>query len=182
VNHPEGRGAAGRAVSVIMPVKNCARFLGAAIGSVLDQASPPREIVVVDGGSTDDSVSIARSYPRVRVVARAKLFLEPGSAIPPGFRAELLEGDHIAHIMETLLARRTAFDLVGGFDTRLSTAEDVDWFSRARDLGVRGGIVDRVLVYKRVHDGNLSLTDAASSRNLLEVVKRSLDRRRGQRR
>jgi len=220
-------------VNVIMAVKNGARFLGAAIESVLAQVYHPLEVVVVYGGAVDDSVSIARSYPAVHVVAqtgtgiasayntgldvtngamlaflssddrwtsdklsaqvgylcahpevqyvtgRVKFFLEPGCAVPPGFKPGLLEGDHVAHIMETLLARRTVFDLVGRFDPRLSTSEDVDWFSRAHDLGIRAAVVERVLVHKRVHDKNLSLNDAASSQNLLTVVKRSLDRRRG---
>jgi glycosyltransferase involved in cell wall biosynthesis len=219
-------------VSVIMAVKNGARFLHAAIDSVLAQDLRPIEVVVVDGGSADDSASIAGSYPGVRVVpqagtgiasayntgidvtsgdllaflssddlwtpdklsvqvgflrprpqvqyvtARVRFFLEPGCAVPAGFKLGLLEGDHVGHIMETLLARRSVFDLVGRFDPRLSTAEDVDWFSRAHDLDVRTAVVERVLLHKRVHDRNLSLNDAESNRNLLEVVKRSLDRRR----
>jgi hypothetical protein len=107
-----------------------------------------------------------------------KFFREPGCAVPPGFKERLLEGDHAAHIMETLLARRAVFDIVGRFDPRLSSAEDVDWFSRAADLRIPSDVVDRVLLHKRVDDKNLSLSDAASSQNLLTVVKRSLDRRR----
>lgn len=219
-------------VSVIMAVKNGARFLASAIDSVLAQEYRPLEIVVVDGGSEDDSASIARSYPGVEVLpqtgagiadayntgidaangdilaflscddvwtpgklstqvgyllahsevqyvtARARFFLEPGSAIPPGFRPNLLEGDHTAHIMETLVARRSAFRIVGRFDPTLSTAEDVDWFSRARDRGVPTAAIHAVLLHKRVHGNNLSLNDAAGTRDLLLAVKRSVDRKR----
>ena len=49
-------------VSVIIPVFNGARFLGAAIDSVLAQAHEPIEVIVVDDGSTDGSAGIAEAY------------------------------------------------------------------------------------------------------------------------
>src|SRR5690349_2925752 len=47
-------------VDVVIPVYNGARFLRAAIESALAQTSPPRRVIVVDDGSTDDSAEIAR--------------------------------------------------------------------------------------------------------------------------
>ncbi len=44
-------------VSVVMPSLNQGRFLGAAVRSVLDQAVAGLELVVVDGGSVDGSLS-----------------------------------------------------------------------------------------------------------------------------
>lgn len=46
-------------VSVVMIVRNGARFLAGAIESVFDQTHPPDEILVVDGRSTDETVAIA---------------------------------------------------------------------------------------------------------------------------
>lgn len=219
-------------VSIIMPVKNRARFLAAAIESVLAQDYRPFEVVVVDGGSEDDSVSIARSYLEVRVVpqagvgiasaynigidaargdfiaflgsddrwtpgklstqvgyllahpevayvtARVRFFLEPGCSIPPGFRRNLLEGEHAGPIVETLLARRSAFHCVGRFDLRLTVGSDTDWFSRARDLGVRTAEIEGVLLHKRIHDKNNSLNDPSVKRTLMLVLRQSLDRKR----
>jgi glycosyltransferase involved in cell wall biosynthesis len=47
-------------VDVVIPVYNGARFLAAAIESALAQSSPPRRVIVVDDGSTDQSAEIAR--------------------------------------------------------------------------------------------------------------------------
>src|SRR4051812_17172863 len=62
-------------LSVVMPVYNAGRFLGAALASVLGQSLSDFELVVVNDGSTDGSEKIladrARDDPRVRVLHQA---------------------------------------------------------------------------------------------------------------
>ncbi|MDI6742086.1 MAG: glycosyltransferase family 2 protein, partial [Smithella sp.] len=53
-------------ISVIIPVYNGAAYLPSAIKSVLTQTSPPDEIFVVDGPSTDATPEIAKSFQGVR--------------------------------------------------------------------------------------------------------------------
>jgi glycosyltransferase involved in cell wall biosynthesis len=54
-------------VSCIIPVYNGARYLGETIESVIEQTELPRELIVVDDGSTDESAAVARSFgDRVR--------------------------------------------------------------------------------------------------------------------
>ena len=56
-------------ISTVIPCYNAAPFLRETIDSVLNQTSPPQEIIVVDDGSTDGSGAIAASYgPQVRVI------------------------------------------------------------------------------------------------------------------
>jgi glycosyltransferase involved in cell wall biosynthesis len=59
-------------MSVVIPCFNYARYVGTAIESVLSQTFSPVEVVVVDDGSTDDSLRVISRYgDRVRVIDQA---------------------------------------------------------------------------------------------------------------
>jgi glycosyltransferase involved in cell wall biosynthesis len=56
-------------ISVLIPAHNSAKVIGATLDSVLRQTVPPDEIIVMDDGSTDDTLKILLSYqPRVTVL------------------------------------------------------------------------------------------------------------------
>lgn len=55
-------------VSVVIPVRNGAPEIRACIEGILAQAAPPREIIAIDSGSTDETPDIIREYPRVSLV------------------------------------------------------------------------------------------------------------------
>lgn len=63
-------------ISIILPNYNHGRYIKRAIDAFLAQDLPPDEILIVDDGSTDDSLailsSIARAHPRVRVFINEK--------------------------------------------------------------------------------------------------------------
>jgi glycosyltransferase involved in cell wall biosynthesis len=110
-------------------------------------------------------------------VCLAEFFLEASNFAPPGFRSELLDEPRLAYIMETLCARRSAFNAVGFFNEEMRTAEDVDWFVRAKDLQIESIVVPEVLLRKRIHDKNLHLVSAQNNRDLLRAVKNSINRK-----
>jgi len=54
-------------LSAIIPCRNTAEYLAAALASVRSQSLLPDEIIVVDDGSTDTSAAIAAAVPGVRL-------------------------------------------------------------------------------------------------------------------
>jgi glycosyltransferase involved in cell wall biosynthesis len=103
-------------VTCVIPVRDGARYLGAAIDSVLAQSHRPLEVLVVDDGSTDASAAVAEAYgPPVRVLRRAPAGLPETRNV--GVRAargdfiamldadDLLVGDRIARQLERFAAR-----------------------------------------------------------------------------
>jgi glycosyltransferase involved in cell wall biosynthesis len=55
--------------SIVIPCRNQARFLGESIASALGQSHREIEIIVVDDGSTDETVETARSFSDVRCLS-----------------------------------------------------------------------------------------------------------------
>jgi len=51
-------------ISVIIPTYNCVDTLGAALISVVDQNLAEKEIIIVDGGSTDGTLDLLQKYDR----------------------------------------------------------------------------------------------------------------------
>lgn len=83
------------AVSVVIPVFDCARYLGDAIASVLAQTRPVAEVLVVDDGSSDESGDVARRFGApVRYVRQA----HAGIAAARNRGVELTHGDLLAFL------------------------------------------------------------------------------------
>src|SRR5512137_2392291 len=81
-------------ISLIVTVLNEARSLPALLDSVAAQTRPPDEVLICDGGSTDNTIELLRAERRfpVRVIER------PGSNISQGRNAAIAaaSGDVIA--------------------------------------------------------------------------------------
>ena len=215
-------------VSVIIPVFNAECFLADALNSVISQAYPNLELIVVDDGSTDRSREIIEHTPgKIRYLQQENR----GPAAARNRGIEVAEGDIFAfqdaddiwpprklHIqlatldkdpaLEIVLGRvqrvqsseggfsltdeapsfgvnlaasifrRSAFARVGHFDEHLRFSEDVDWFMRARERGVRMATIEDVTLLYRIHDQNMTRDKALSNLNTFRVLKMSLDRRR----
>jgi glycosyltransferase involved in cell wall biosynthesis len=117
-------------------------------------------------------------------VTRMRFVLEPGHEPPPGFKPELLDSDHIAYMPSALMVRRDVFDLIGDFQTGWKISSDIEWFARAKDIPLKLAVVPEVMLYKRVHDSNLSYLDARALRfngEIAGLLKQSIDRQRARR-
>ena len=80
---------------------------------------------------------------------------------------------------QTILARHTLFNRVGKFDETILHRDTMEWILRSQDLGATCEILSKALVYRRIHDNNLSRRRSTiDRRDLLDIVKSVLIRRR----
>lgn len=107
------------------------------------------------------------------------LFLAEGMReLPAWIRTRQYEQEMTAYIPSALVVRKSVFEAVGNFDENYQVGEDSDWFFRARDAGVKLGIIDKTLLYKRVHPQCLTSQTELCRKNMLKIVKASLQRTR----
>jgi glycosyltransferase involved in cell wall biosynthesis len=83
-------------VSIIIPVFNGEKHLSATIRSALDQSWPDKQIIVVDDGSEDDSLAIAKRYENrdVEVVS----MVNSGASAARNVGLEIAEGKYIQYL------------------------------------------------------------------------------------
>jgi len=106
--------------TLAIPYFNAAAFIGAALESVDNQTYPPEEIIVVDDGSTDESMDIVKRFPQVRVISHSRNY---GIAAARNTAWENATGDIVAFIdadttvhprlLETLAGCYCASDIAG---------------------------------------------------------------------
>ena len=70
-------------ITIVTPSFNQGRFIGETIDSVVAQGYPNLEHIVMDGGSTDDSLEVLRRYPHLVLVSQPDK--GQGDAINKGF-------------------------------------------------------------------------------------------------
>ena len=58
-------------VSIITATLNAGKYLNEALSSILDQSYQNFEILIVDGGSTDNTIEIVKSYPQTTFIKQA---------------------------------------------------------------------------------------------------------------
>lgn len=103
------------------------------------------------------------------------------SAVTKSFPREYLGRDVPGWIIETLVARRSAFERIGFFDETFSQADDTEWFVRAQNQRLSMVMLPEVLVLKRLHRNSLTYraTSAGTARReLLEIARRSIAERK----
>lgn len=94
----------------------------------------------------------------------------------PGLRAERLDRPTLARIPETLLLRRTWLERVGLHDGA-GVAWDMELILRLTEAGAPVVAVPQVVAHKRMRPDS-TVHAAPAHRDLLSVVRRSLERRR----
>lgn len=141
-------------LTVLMPVYNAASHVGAAIASVLSQSFGDFELLVIDDGSTDESLEVIRDFrdERIRVESQPRncgliATLNSGIGMARGSLLARMDADDLSHPerfavqMDYLDSHpdvagvSCAFDLIDERGDRL--ADDYGWFRPTQPLAVR---------------------------------------------
>ncbi len=116
--------------------------------------------------------------PSLDVVTGRTQYVRMEGALWLDYRFESPENT-VSHIhLGAALYRRRAFERIGGLDESLRVGDDQDWFLRAREAGLRILIVGGVTLHYRLHGSNMTRGATAQGLELVEVLRRSLQRRR----
>lgn len=105
--------------------------------------------------------------------------ITPNAPFRDGYE-EIAEWPRVPFSPCTLLARRAAFDTIGEFDETLRRGEDTEWFVRMMMRKVPYEVLKDVLLWRRVHDQNLTLESPPGPQDVIRVLKIALDRRRAE--
>lgn len=112
------------------------------------------------------------------VIGLQSIFLEPGVAKPHWLKESFIRRPLPGYLPSALMVRRDMFNVSGGFNANFLMNSDVDWFFNAHQNGVSVGVVECLVVEKRIHSHNDSYNISKSQNELLKVIKRSLILRR----
>ena len=108
-------------------------------------------------------------------ITKHSLFLTEGlKDIPQWVRTNHLQEETLAYIPSSLIVRKSAFEIVGYFDESYQISDDSDWFLRARDAGIKLGIIDKNLLHKRVHSQCLMSQTGVIKKELMKSIRASL--------
>ena len=80
-------------VSILMPAFNAQEWIGDTIKSAIDQTWPRKEIIIIDDGSRDQTLSIARQFASKEVSVVDQGNLGPSAARNRAF--SICQGDYI---------------------------------------------------------------------------------------
>jgi glycosyltransferase involved in cell wall biosynthesis len=77
-----------------------------------------------------------------------------------------------------LLISKEDFLKVGEFQGKYKVAEFIDWYDRAKHLGLKETVLPEIVAYRRIHSGNVDRLHRADVKQYVAVLKEALERRR----
>ena len=124
-------------------------------------------------------VEYLREHPEVDfVIGQMFNFLNTGITKFQPKTMDTARKEYVAMALGAILARKEIFQKIGLFDPKYKRAKDVDWFIRAKEAGIQMAIIQKTLLYRRIHETNKSHGIKLRQHEFLRAVKSSIDRKR----
>ena len=86
----------------------------------------------------------------------------------------------VGYISGALLISKKDFLSVGDFQSKWKVAEFIDWYDRAKYVGLSEFLLPDMLMFRRIHSGNIDRLHRPDAKQYVAVLKEALDRRRNQ--
>lgn len=83
-----------------------------------------------------------------------------------------------APVSGTMLIKKDVFERVGYFRKDLLVGIEVEWYLRAKNIGLSIATLPDILLHRRIHKGNSGTTYRSARQQHLSILKAHLDRRR----
>ncbi len=101
-------------------------------------------------------------------------------SLPPATAARFRpRPDQVGWLSGATLVRSEAFARVGPFDPAAKGWPWIDWMDRARREGLRFGVMEQIVLRRRLHPGSLSTSAATQGgRGMIGAIRLALARRR----
>jgi glycosyltransferase involved in cell wall biosynthesis len=112
------------------------------------------------------------------VLGLMRWFLAPELEHDAKSRTRLPDDPQPAWLTGALLVRREAFAAVGPFDEAMHAGHAIDWFDRARRIGLVFAMPKQVVLLRRVRPGSLSSRSARRDAGYALMAWRAVQRRR----
>ena len=110
------------------------------------------------------------------VLGQVEAFTEDGSPLPNWVLDR--DGEAVTYGNSLVLAWRSTYDRIGGYDESFTTGTDSDWLLRVKAAGLAVGLIPEVLTERRVHDDNLSRSAESGQSGYVQSLRKLMAARR----
>ncbi len=121
-----------------------------------------------------------KSNPKLDMIfGMTEQFISPELETDPNnrrLREELKEMP--GYLMGSMLIKKESFLHVGFLNENLQLAEFIDWFERAREMGLKHKMLSDIVLQRRIHSTNQGITKRNHQKDYIKVLKAALERRR----
>jgi len=134
---------------------------------------------------TKDKLEIQLSYlennPKTDMVfGYVEQFISP--ELPDEHKSKLnLELEKMQGFLAgAMLTKKTTFLKVGPFNEKLELGEFIDWFSRAKDLGLSFQVLNEIFLKRRIHTSNMGIYKKQHLKDYTTLLREAIARKRTQ--
>jgi glycosyltransferase involved in cell wall biosynthesis len=110
-----------------------------------------------------------------------RTFLCPSNDADTNKRYRIVDNPEPSWLLGALLLRRRCFEACGSFDENLTVGYSIDWYDRARAVGLVFAMQPSVVFHRRIHPGSLGHRSPRGDRSMVQVARFAIERRRNRR-